>query len=133
MDLLNYLQTEKTGDYDLIADTYEITEDHSISTTKHGMEYTKETKIIKKKKKYYDNDVIYEASAIVEKAIISKFKKYMNSPKVTKRIEPEYIYNFDELCAVIDTIAALNPKHKVWFKEVPDMPHTYEVNFEELL
>ena len=133
MDLLNYLQTENSGDYDLINDTYEITEVHSINTTKHGMEYTKETKIKKKKKKYYDNDVIYEASAIVEKAIIAKFKKYMNSPKVTKRIESEYIYNFDELCAVIDAMEALHPKHKVWFKEVPEMSHTWEVNFEELL
>ncbi len=131
MDLLNYLKTE-TEDYDLINDIYEVTETHSINTTKTGIEYTKETKI-KKKKKYYDNDVIYEASAIVEKSIIAKFKKYMNSPKVTKRIESEYIYNFDELCAVIDTIEALHPKHKLWFKEVPDMPNTWEVNFEELL
>ena len=48
-------------------------------------------------------------------------------------LQSEYIYNFDELCAVIDTIEALHPKHKVWFKEVPDMPNTWEVNFEELL
>ena len=132
MDLLNYLKTENSGDYDLINDTYEVRETHSINTSKTGIEYTKETKI-KKKKKYYDNDVIYEASAIVQKSIIAKFKKYMNAPKVTTRIESEYIYNFDELCAVIDTIEALHPKHKVWFKEVPDMPNTWEVNFEELL
>ena len=39
----------------------------------------------------------------------------------------------DELCAVIDAMEALHPKHKVWFKEVPEMSHTWEVNFEELL
>ena len=50
MDLLNYLKTE-TEDYDLINDIYEVTETHSINTTKTGIEYTKETKI--KKKNYF--------------------------------------------------------------------------------
>ena len=133
MNLMYYLQTEYNN-IDDVSDIYEITESHHIDTKNSEVVYTNK-KTITKKKKYYQspNDIVYEAATIVEKSIIKKFKKYMNSEKITKRIESEYIYNFDELCRIIDTLTSFNGKHKVWFKEVPNMKNTWEVNFEELL
>jgi uncharacterized membrane protein YgaE (UPF0421/DUF939 family) len=133
MNLMYYLQTEYNN-IDDVSDIYEITESHHIDTKNSEVVYTNK-KTITKKKKYYQspNDIVYEAATIVEKSIIRKFKKYMNAKKITKRIESEYIYNFDELCHIIDTLTSFNGKHKVWFKEVPNMKNTWEVNFEELL
>ena len=138
MDLLlmNYLQAENTGDTEYLQDVkdvyddYKITESHHIKTYDSSIIYRR----VKKIKQYQSpNNIIYEASKVVEKSIIQKFKKYMNQPKINRRIESEYVYNFDELCYIIDILASFDPIHKIWFKEIPDMKNAWEVNFEELL
>lgn len=133
--LFAYLETENNGNLEELEDfrnDLSVYESHHLDITDNEITYTTK-KTIKKKHYQSPNDVVYEASAIVQKDIIQKFKKYMNAQKVTKRISSEYVYNFDELCYIIDTLAKFNSKHKVWFKEVPDMKGTYELNFEELL
>lgn len=135
MNLFNYLVAENNNNIEELEDfkqDIQVKKSHHIDITDNEIIYTTK-KTIKKKHYQSPNDVVYEASAIVQKDIIQKFKKYMNSPKVTKRISSEFVYNFDELCYIIDTLAKFNAKHKVWFKEVPDMKGTYELNFEELL
>lgn len=135
MNLLNYLEAEYRGDNEYLEDIikddmYKTTEERHIKTYDSFIIHTR----IKKVKQYQSpNDIVYEASKVVEKSIIRKFKRYMNQQKISRKIESEYVYNFDELCYIIDTLTSLNPVHKVWFKEVPDMKNSWEVNFEELL
>lgn len=74
---------------------------------------------------HYDNFVANE--------IIKHFAKLGNL-KILPKNQPDWVYNFNELCYIIDSLANLNLLHKVWYSDiVEDEYHIYKVNFEEYL
>ena len=131
MELIEILKAEYNDDQNMLEDIKDIYDCDSKkqSLINYNIDYKKSCK----RKKHYNGDVVYEAIKIVEKAIIQKFKRYMNQDCISKKIPSEYIYNFDELCYVIDTLTNLKGKHKVWFKPVKGIDNCWEINFEEIL
>lgn len=85
--------------------------------------------ISKKAKKEKRN--VYRTEAITE--AINHFKKKGNDKKISRGFQSRYIYNFTDLCQIIDTLTNLNMVHNVWFKPIPDFDVGFEINFEELL
>ncbi len=73
----------------------------------------------------------YQDEAIQE--IIKHFKKKGNAEKISKGFEERYVYNFEDLCVVIDTLESLNLLHKVWFQPVENFEGCWKVQFDELL
>lgn len=73
----------------------------------------------------------YRDEAIQE--IIKHFKRKGNIEKISKAFEERYVYNFEDLCVVIDTLESLNLLHKVWFQPVQDFEGCWKIQFDELL
>lgn len=73
----------------------------------------------------------YRDEAIQE--IIKHFKRKGNIEKITKGFEERYVYSFEDLCIVIDTLESLNLLHKVWFQPVKNFEGCWKVQFDELL
>lgn len=73
----------------------------------------------------------YRDEAIQE--IIKHFKRKGNIEKITRGFEERYVYSFEDLCIVIDTLESLNLLHKVWFEPVKNFEGCWKVQFDELL
>ena len=73
----------------------------------------------------------YRDEAIQE--IIKHFKRKGNIEKITRGFEERYVYSFEDLCIVIDTLESLNLLHKVWFQPVKNFEGCWKVQFDELL
>lgn len=73
----------------------------------------------------------YRDEAIQE--IVKHFKKKGNAEKISKAFEERYVYSFEDLCIVIDTLESLNLLHKVWFQPVQDFEGCWKIQFDELL
>lgn len=74
---------------------------------------------------HYDNFVANE--------IIKHFSKLGNLEILPKN-QPDWVYNFEELCYIIDSLTNLNLLHKVWYSDIVENGyHIYKVNFEEYL
>lgn len=73
----------------------------------------------------------YRDEAIQE--IIKHFERKGNFEKISKAFEERYVYNFEDLCIVIDTLESLNLLHKVWFQPVQDFEGCWKIQFDELL
>lgn len=73
----------------------------------------------------------YRDEAIQE--IIKHFKRKGNTEKITRGFEERYVYSFEDLCIVIDTLESLNLLHKVWFQPVKNFEGCWKVQFDELL
>lgn len=80
-----------------------------------------------------EDKIVYEAAYIVEKSIISKFKKYINANKIIARLESEYIYNANELHKIVNKINGLGGKNKIGYRPIRGMKNAWEVNFECVL
>ena len=73
----------------------------------------------------------YRDEAIQE--IIKHFKRKGNIEKITRGFEERYVYSFEDLCIVIDTLESLNLLHKVWFEPVKNFEGCWKIQFDELL
>jgi len=73
----------------------------------------------------------YRDEAIQE--IVKHFKKKGNAEKISRAFEERYVYSFEDLCIVIDTLESLNLLHKVWFQPVQDFEGCWKIQFDELL
>lgn len=73
----------------------------------------------------------YRDEAIQE--IVKHFKRKGNDEKISKAFEERYVYSFEDLCVVIDTLESLNLLHKVWFQPVQDFEGCWKIQFDELL
>lgn len=73
----------------------------------------------------------YRDEAIQE--IIKHFKRKGNSEKISRTFEERYVYSFEDLCIVIDTLESLNLLHKVWFQPVKNFEGCWKIQFDELL
>lgn len=73
----------------------------------------------------------YRDEAIQE--IIKHFKRKGNIEKITRGFEERYVYSFEDLCIVIDTLESLNLLHKVWFQPVKNFEGCWKIQFDELL
>lgn len=123
MNLLDYLRIENQNDVDFLEDV--------MGTTKIEVQITVEKS--NKKDKIDDNKKTYSHIENVDMEIIRRFKKYANNPKITKRINPEYVYKKSELTKIIIGVNSTNPLHKISFKQIDKNPDCWEINFEELL
>ena len=105
------------------------------SSIKNGKILRQESNIevVKKAASKYvsQRNYTYRDEAIQE--IIKHFKRKGNTEKITRGFEERYVYSFEDLCIVIDTLESLNLLHKVWFQPVKDYEGCWKVQFDELL
>ena len=89
--------------------------------------------VVKKAASKYVSQRNYDYQTEAIKEIIKHFKKKGNAEKISKAFEERYVYNFEDLCVVIDTLESLNLLHKVWFQPVQDFEGCWKIQFDELL
>ena len=120
MTLMDYLMMENENDFDLLTDVLGETK-ISVQITFSPPDQIKDV----------DDKRSYSPLENVDMEIIKHFNKYANRPKITKRIQPEYVYDEKELIKIIIGVNSNNPLHKISFRQLE--PDCWEINFEELL
>jgi hypothetical protein len=94
---------------------------------------TSNIEVVKKAASKYVSQRSYDYQTEAIKEIIKHFKKKGNAETISKAFEERYVYSFEDLCVVIDTLESLNLLHKVWFKPVKNFEGCWKIQFDELL
>lgn len=113
------------GEFEQFLDS-SVKNGHFVRTVS-SVEAVKKTASKYKSKRSYD----YHDDAVQE--VIKHFKRKGNQTKITKGFEERYVYNFEDLCIIIDTLESLNLLHKVWFEPIKEFNHCYKIQFDELI
>ena len=113
-------------DFDLI-NVDELFNKNGTVSSKHEIKKIMKKRINKSRKKEYN----YREEAINE--AIAYFVQKDKNTKFSKNLESRYVYNFDDLSIIIDTLDQKHLKHPVWFIPIPDFENAFEINFEILL